>query len=339
MGKELMHFLESKGPLLDVRSPAEYATGHIPGAHTFPLFTDEERSELGTLYKQISREAAIERGLEIVGPKMPDFIREAKSFNSQQFRLYCWRGGMRSGSMSWLFQTYRFQVAVLPGGYKTYRGQLLDWFESAPYMLRVLTGYTGSGKTRMLKAMQQQGAQVIDLEGLANHQGSSFGNQLSDRQPTTEQFQNELLMQFQQLDLNKPIWIEDESMRIGQVNLPEPLFRRQLQSPLIYLEVPKPNRIRLLVEDYGQLKASQLIQATRAIEKKLGVAEAKACIALIQACNLAPAADLLLTYYDKRYQKSIAQRSELIEADIHWNNEPIEQIAEKILNTQKCLFN
>ena len=214
-------------PILDVRSPGEFETGHVPGAISFPIFSDDERAIIGTLYKQEGSKVAVKKGLELVGPKLTSFIEKAEGFGASTFRMYCWRGGMRSQSMASLLESYGFKVVLLEKGYKGYRNHLINFFEEE-LPLKVVTGYTGSKKTAFLHLLTKNGAQIIDLEGLANHQGSSFGNQKTEGQPTTEQFQNMLLEAFQKLDLEKPIYIEDESMRIGWVNLPEALYHQLL---------------------------------------------------------------------------------------------------------------
>ncbi len=306
-------FLEGKSqiPILDVRSPKEYEAGHIPGAISMPLFSNEERAEVGTLYKQKGRQAAIKRGLDIVGPKMSAFIEQAEQLASEQLNLYCWRGGMRSDSMGWLMERYGFKTQILEGGYKAYRKSQRAFYEQ-PLPLRVITGHTGSKKTQLLHLIAEAGGQIIDLEGHANHQGSSFGNQKTTGQPTTEQFQNNLFEAFRQLDLDQPIWIEDENIVIGMVNLPDELFQQLQQSPHYFLEVPPSERVAFLVEDYGYLPVENLMEATRKISKRLGPQNTKKALEYLQAGDLAKATEILLWYYDKSYDKTIHKKEPLI---------------------------
>lgn len=298
-------------PVLDVRSPGEYHAGHMPFAVSFPLFSNQERAIIGTLYKQKGRQPAIQKGLEIVEPKMAGFVDEAEKLGSSTIALYCWRGGMRSESMAWLLEQHGFKTLLLQKGYKAYRSQMLAFFNQE-LPLRVITGYTGSKKTELLHMLQEKGEQVVDLEGLAGHQGSSFGNQKSKQQPTTEHFQNLIFEEFRKFDLNRPIWIEDESMHIGQVSLIEGLYHQKNASPHFVIEIEKEQRVNFLVEDYGDLSKEQLIAATTAIRKKLGGDKANLAIDYILAGDLQAAAVIILTYYDARYHKTISNKEDKI---------------------------
>ena len=165
-------FLAHDIPLIDVRSPGEYAQGHIPGALSLPLFTDDERKQVGTTYKKVGPKQAFQLGLELVGPKMSHFVQEGEKLSRNgQVKLYCWRGGQRSQSMGWLLQQAGLQVMVLRGGYRTYRQQALKEL-AEPAKLVVIGGHTGSGKTEVLKRLRQRGEQVLGLEGMAHHYGS-----------------------------------------------------------------------------------------------------------------------------------------------------------------------
>jgi tRNA 2-selenouridine synthase len=213
-------------PVIDVRSPAEYKHAHLPGAHSLPLFTDEERKVVGTAYKQESREAAIKLGLDFFGPKMKKMVEEVEelignrqlAINNKQpaignslddgeqitqpenplpiancILIYCWRGGMRSGAVSWLLDLYGFKVYTLVGGYKKFRNYVLDTFK-LPFQFNILGGYTGSGKTALLKSLKEKGETVIDLEALAVHKGSAFGSIGLPPQPGQEMFENLLAL-------------------------------------------------------------------------------------------------------------------------------------------------
>ena len=202
--------LFNKLPIIDVRSPGEFAKGHVAGAVSMPLFSDEEGHEVGLCYKTKGQEAAIKMGLDFVGPKMSGFIDEANRIApNRQLNMYCWRGGMRSGSMAWLLKTAGFKVNVIKGGYKAWRNEAMEIL-ARPFPLITLGGLTGVGKTEILKALETKGQQVIDLEGMANHTGSAFSS-TGKKQPSSEEFENQLAFKLLNFDLSRPIWIEDES--------------------------------------------------------------------------------------------------------------------------------
>jgi tRNA 2-selenouridine synthase len=295
-------------PVADVRTPAEFAHGHVPQAFNLPLFSNEERVRVGTTYKQTGREAAILLGFDITGPKWGGFIRQALEIAPQKrIALHCWRGGMRSGAMAWALDLYGFEVFLLEGGYKSYRNWVLRKFED-PLDLFVVGGLTGSGKTAILHQLQSLGEQVIDLEGLAQHQGSVYGSLNRLVQPTQEQFENELAGQLYQLDSNRKIWIEDESMAIGRCLLPGILWRRIQSSFLFDLEVPLERRISALVQEYGTLDKDFLIDCTERIYRRLGGARAKQIIAAILEDRMEEFIRLALEYYDKAYRKGMSTR-------------------------------
>ncbi|MEM1218208.1 MAG: tRNA 2-selenouridine(34) synthase MnmH [Bacteroidota bacterium] len=323
-------FITSDQVTLDVRSPQEYHQGHIPGAVSFPLFSDEERKTIGTIYKQQSKQDAFKEGLRLVGPKMVDFVSKAESFKSNQIQVYCWRGGMRSGSMGWLLSQAGFDISLMEGGYKRYRNAMLNFFQQ-PLDLRILTGLTGSGKTLILNELEALGAQIIDLEYIANHRGSSFGNALSTSQPTTEQFQNNLYDAFLQKNQDHPIWLEDESISIGRVYLPDALFAQMKTSKHYLLEVELDQRLDLLVQDYGQIPASKLKVATDHISKKLGHEHMLKAKEAIDQGNLREAARFLLTYYDRQYSKSIKKKKNKVIAAVDGKNLTVTEIAQKIM--------
>ncbi len=321
-------------PVLDVRSPGEFRLGHIPGSESLPLFSDRERAVIGTTYKQVGKKEAIKEGLDIVGPKMRSFIEQAEALGSDTLALYCWRGGMRSESMAWLLERYGFKTVVLEGGYKAYRRALSQFFMS-PLNLTVLTGYTGSQKTRFLAMLREEEAQVIDLEGWAQHQGSIFGNEKSDSQPSTEHFQNLLFSAFKELDVNRTIWVEDESFSIGRVNLPEGLFQQMRSSPHVFLDVDKADRIEFLVQDYGGLETAALIEATRQISKRLGYDHAQEAVDLIEKGRLAEAAAIILTYYDSRYKKNIERKKDLIKMHYRLRSTELPLLAKQLSGQEK----
>jgi tRNA 2-selenouridine synthase len=329
------HFLSgSRGHLvLDVRSPGEYNHAHLPGAVSLPLFNDEERKVVGTTYKQQSREQAIKVGLDYFGPKMRKMVEEVErllevrrsmldvggdggieqsaigNLKSEIF-IYCWRGGMRSGAVAWLLDLYGFKVNVLNGGYKAYRNHVLQTL-TKPWPFRILGGYTGSGKTELLLELKKRGEAVIDLEGLASHKGSAFGNINMPPQPTQEAFENRLAEELEQYGPERPIWLEDESQRIGSVNIPGPLWEAMRRSPVVFLDIPFEERLRHIVEEYGVLDRQRLADAISRISKRLGGMETRNALEYLEAGNVEACFSVLLKYYDKRYGKGLLNRENL----------------------------
>ncbi len=300
-------------PVLDVRSPGEFDHAHIPGAHSFPLFDDEERRIVGTKYKQQSRETAIKQGLEFFGPKMRPMIDQAEAIlqhhgQGQKLLVHCWRGGMRSAGVAWLLDLYGFEVYTLAGGYKAYRNFVLQQFEKA-YQLKILGGYTGSGKTDLLRQLEREGNAVIDLEGLAQHKGSAFGNLAQAAQPSQEMFEN-LLASALIKNADKPTWIEDESQRIGNINLPNNFFRQKQASPLCFLDIPFEKRLDYLTTEYGSFDREKLVNAIIRIKKRLGGLETKTAVNYLHEDDTRNCFAILLKYYDKGYLKSLHGRNE-----------------------------
>lgn len=292
--------------LLDVRSPGEFVQGHIPGAISFPLFTDAERALVGTCYKQKGKEQALELGLELVGPKMAGFIREARTLAPhRQLAVHCWRGGQRSGSMAWLFRQAGFDVLTLQGGYKNYRRWVLDGFENVPLSLRIVGGRTGVGKTKILRELAQQGEQIVDLEHLAHHKGSAFGSIGESEQPTVEQFENDLFKALTDLDPTRRVWLENESHSIGRVYIPMPFWKKMRTSMLFNIEVPEQARIDNLLKDYVLTDKSDLEAAFLRIQKKLGGQHLKTALDALASDDFGTAARIALHYYDKTYQHGL----------------------------------
>jgi len=294
----------------DVRTPAEFDQGHIPQAHNLPIFTNEERVQVGTTYKQIGREEAILLGFEFTGPKWGNFIKEALAFSPEKkIALHCWRGGMRSGAMAWALNLYGFEVYVLEGGYKSYRRWALEQFSQA-FNLLILGGMTGSGKTQILHAMKNAGEQMIDLEDLAQHQGSSYGSMGTLIQPSQEQFENNLAYQLSKIDKDKPLWLEDESRTVGKCAIPNPLWDQMRKAPVIKLNIPLEERVRFLTQEYGKLDPNFLIECTQRIGKRLGPEQTRDAIFAIQENRMADFISLVLVYYDKTYKTGQSMRKE-----------------------------
>jgi tRNA 2-selenouridine synthase len=335
--------LAKQYPVLDVRSPGEYTHAHIPAAYSLPLFNDEERKQVGTAYKQQSREAAIKIGLDYFGVKMKKMVEEAESLvqshksgvmnlqtTDSELRtpnlvlVHCWRGGMRSAAVAWLLDMYGFKVHLLVGGYKAYRKWVLAQFERE-YNFNIIGGYTGSGKTLLLHELEKNNKAIIDLEGLANHKGSAFG--AMGKQPGQEMFENMLgeklraaSYELQALSnssspfrgLGGVIFLEDESQRIGNLQIPMPLWRTMRKSPVFFMDIPFEERLDYITEEYGKQKKETLQDAILRIQKRLGGLETKNAIGFLAENNYRECFRILLSYYDKWYYKGLYNRENIL---------------------------
>jgi tRNA 2-selenouridine synthase len=324
-------------PVIDVRSPAEFAEGHMQNALNLPLFSNEERAQVGTLYKQKGKQEAVLKGLDIIGPKMSSLAKEAqKHAQNGPLLVHCWRGGMRSESMAWLFERLGIECYLLEGGYKAYR-QYLKTQMAVSAKIYIIGGMTGSGKTEILHALKAAGEQIIDLEGLANHKGSAFGSFGQDPQPPNELFENQVGEAWLELDRSKPIWIEDESKSIGRNWIPEELFRQMRQAPVIKIELPQEYRVKRLVEDYATFSKKYLIEAIEKIRKRLGGQHANAAIKAIEENCYEEAVRISLKYYDKTYQFGLSKRNLIQIHELNLPDNNAENNAKKIIAFTKSL--
>lgn len=295
-------------PVIDVRTPLEFAHAHIPDAHNLPIFSNDERVQVGTTYKQKSREAAILLGFDLTGPKWSGFIKQALKIAPQKkILIHCWRGGMRSGAMAWALNLYGFEVFLLEGGYKRYRNWVLDQFKET-YSIHILGGMTGSGKTKTLTRLKEHSQQVIDLEDLAQHQGSSYGSMGQLIQPSQEQFENLLARELNKIDKNTPLWLEDESLSIGRCFIPNNIFHQMRQSPVMKLLVPFQERVDFLVKEYGVLDRDFLTESTLRIGKRLGPEQTRDAILAIRENRMDDFIKIVLVYYDKTYANGQGKR-------------------------------
>lgn len=295
-------------PVIDVRSPGEYNQAHIPGAVSIPLFDNDERAQVGTKYKNAGKDAAVLLGLDLVGPKLSRFVKQSKKLNpDKDVLVHCWRGGMRSGSFAWLLDTAGLTASTLAGGYKAYRNAVLTGL-AEPRNLMILGGRTGSGKTDILHELARRGQQVIDLEALAHHKGSSYGAIGQLPQPTTEQFENLIFADWSRLDRSRRIWLEDESRNVGTCFVPMPLWQQMRAAPVAFVDVPKSLRIKRLVAEYTGIDHGLLIEATERIRKRLGGKVTQQALDALARHDYATVAGLTLDYYDKAYGHGLSQR-------------------------------
>jgi tRNA 2-selenouridine synthase len=258
--------LDGYALVIDARSPREYAEDHVPGAVNLPVVDNDEYAAVGTLYKADLR-SAYTIGIEYA---LHNIARQAKPLIAQyapddRFLVYCFRGGKRSQLWANNLRTVGFEVDVIEGGWKRYRAWVRESLEALPgcYAYRVLCGPTNSGKTRLLAALAQAGAQVLDLEGLARHRGSLLGDLPDMPQPTQKYFDTLLLDALRRLDPSRPVWIEAESKRIGRLQLPDALFAAMHRSQPVHLEAGMAERVRLCREDYPNLVADPVAMVRR----------------------------------------------------------------------------
>jgi tRNA 2-selenouridine synthase len=323
--------------VIDVRSEKEYLQGHIPGAFNIPLFNNEERAIVGTIYKFSGREASVLKGLELAGVKLAAYVKHLQKITDRkQILLHCWRGGMRSESMAWLFEQAGFKVAVLEGGYKSYRRYIREQL-SGPADIVILGGLTGSGKTELLHLLEQRKQQVLDLEKLACHKGSVFGGLGQPDQPTNEQFENDIYEVWKHFDPSGPVWIEDESRMIGSVSIPDPLFDQMNHAPMIELQLGTEVRIRRLMAEYSTFAVSDLREAVLKISEKLGGARTKRALAALDAGDLSVVAQLSLSYYDKAYTHAVQNRKNKQILSIGVREDKPEENAGRILEAIKSV--
>jgi tRNA 2-selenouridine synthase len=247
--------------IIDVRSPAEYAADHIPGAISAPVLDDAERAEVGTLYKQVSPFDAKKIGASLIARNVASHVQRLFKDQPKSWHplVYCWRGGKRSGAMAHILREVGWNAETLEGGYKAYRRWVVQELERMPAQLdlRVVHGPTGSGKSRLLGALRRAGAQVLDLEDLAAHRGSVLGN-LPDRpQPSQKMFESLLLKALSSLDASKPVFVEGESKKIGELQVPGALMDRMRASPCVLLETDLGARVDLLLDEYRHFLADR----------------------------------------------------------------------------------
>ena len=334
--------LSTQYPVLDVRSQGEYTHAHIPNAINVPLFTNDERKIVGTAYKQQSREIAIKLGLDFFGVKMKQIVEDVERITTEFYKrnakqkdsvpplgggggilLHCWRGGMRSAAVAWLLDMYGFKVYTLTGGYKAYRNWVLQQV-ALPYNFTIIGGFTGSGKTEVLHQLKKEDKIIIDLEALANHKGSAFGNM--GTQPSQEMFENVLSKSLYNISCTKNdenltstnyqpqtpcIYIEDESQRIGNLQIPSNIWLQMRKSTILFLEIPFEERLDFITAEYGKLNKETLVNAIIRIQKRLGGLETKNAINHLLENNTKESFRILLTYYDKWYLKGLNNRENL----------------------------
>ncbi|MGB7183411.1 MAG: tRNA 2-selenouridine(34) synthase MnmH [Burkholderiaceae bacterium] len=300
--------------IIDVRSPGEFAIDHLPGAVNFPVLSDAERAQVGTVNAEQSSFDANRLGAALVSGNISRLLSGPLATKSRQWRplVYCWRGGNRSGSLATVLARIGYRTQVLDGGYRAYRRWVV---QNLPILvqgldLRVIAGRTGSGKSRILDALAERDAQVLDLEALANHRGSVLGLLPGTSQPSQKQFESRLRQALAHLDRNKPVYVESESRKIGQVQVPESLITQMRASRCHVVNVPVAARAAFLMHDYDHFvrNPSHLIQQLERLRERYGNEQLTAWAAKANGGEWnSLVEELLTTHYDPSYDRSMAR--------------------------------
>jgi tRNA 2-selenouridine synthase len=298
--------------IIDCRSEAEYAEDRLPGAVNWPSLNDQERIEVGTLYKQVSPFEARKRGAALVAANIARHIEREILDKPKGWRplVYCWRGGQRSGSQALVLGQIGFQVSIVEGGYKAFRAAVLAQLPelAARLSYRVVCGPTGAGKTRLLQALDAAGAQVLDLEALASHRSSVLGLIPGQPQPTQKRFDTLVWERLRSFDPARPVFVESESRKVGNCAVPEPLIAAMRASPCLKLELPEDERVALLLEDYAFFAEDRELFCRRlgALTQLRGKAQVQAWQAQVEAGEIESVVrELLVKHYDPGYAASI----------------------------------
>src|SRR5712692_7457508 len=306
--------LDAFDEVIDVRSPAEFALDHVPEAVNCPVLDDAERAQIGTLYKQISPFDAKKIGAALVSKNIAQHIEERFRGRARGWRplVYCWRGGQRSAAMAHVLREVGWEAATLEGGYRAYRREVLTQLDTLParFRFRVICGATGSGKSRLLEALAARGAQVLDLERLACHRGSLLGELPGEPQPSQKMFDSLVWGELKRLDPARSVFVEAESKKIGQLQVPSALLERMRESECLRLEVPLPERVRFLIEEYRHFleEPAALKERLQCLTIRYGHAVIGRWLAQTDALAWdALVADLLATHYDPSYLRATTQ--------------------------------
>jgi len=341
---DLIHVQENKELVfIDVRSPSEYHESTIPGSINIPLFDDKERAEIGTIYKQVSVQAAKDRGLEIVSAKLPAFIKEFSKIPGEKV-VFCWRGGMRSKTSATVLDLMGIRTVRLQGGYNAYRKWVVNTLEKMDLKADayVLHGLTGTGKTAILLKLKEKGYPVLDLEGLANHRGSIFGQigQIPNNQRTFDSLLVNELLQWQE---NTPyVLMEAESKRVGKVMLPDLIMKKKEQGLQLIIELPFEVRVQHILEDYRPWEyQKECIEAFEKIKNRIHTPIAAEIESKLHQAEYGQAVSLLLEYYyDPRYSYTADQYSHNAKITIYANSiDEATAKVEKVLKEKLVITN
>ena len=289
---------------IDVRSPAEYEVDHIPGAVNLPIFDNDERREIGTLYKMVSREDAVRRGTEIGGRRIGAIIDSLMVYRDREIVLYCARGGMRSKAVASLVNSLGIKTRRLEDGYRAYRRFVTGYLESVKIrpQLFVLQGYTGAGKTEILGHIENS----IDLEGMAGHRSSVFGG-IGLKQNSQKCFESFLTTRLKELEMSDYAVIEGESKKVGNLNIPENIFDQMRCAPLIYIDTPIERRVNIIKKEYaGFNEHEKIMNSVLSLKNRLGNKKTEELTGLYNSGKIDEFIEiLLLDYYDLLYRHTL----------------------------------
>lgn len=314
---------ETFSEIIDVRSPSEFAEDHVPGAINLPVLNDEERAEVGTVYKQVSPFCARKIGAALVSKNISQHLRGHFATQGKDYSplVYCWRGGQRSASMATVLSQIGWRIALLEGGYKTYRTYVRQQLAVLPrqFTYKVLSGLTGTGKTYILQKMRQHGVQILDLEDIAKHRGSLLGQQWEGKptpQPSQKFFESLLLEKLLSLDPREDVWVESESNKIGKVYLPMSLWQEMKQASCVEIQLPIKARVRFLLQEYPHFmnNPDSLKAKLEKLRSRYGWEKISQWYQMIDSGKWETfVEDILLSHYDSTYKKSMQNKFSRVE--------------------------
>ncbi|MBK8848379.1 MAG: tRNA 2-selenouridine(34) synthase MnmH [Bacteroidetes bacterium] len=316
---------------IDTRSPGEYMQAHLPEAASIPLLNNEERAIVGTVFKQQGRTDAIIKGFEIAGANFAGHITSARQLSpDNKVLVYCWRGGLRSNIMAWLLNLAGMEVFVLKGGYKAFRNYVLaQMCKSWP--LLIIGGKTGVGKTEILHQLLSKNQACIDLEELASHKGSAFGHLGQKPQPSSEHFENMLAVELEKVKGAPHIFVENESNKIGAVQIPAMFFKQMREAMVIQIERDFEERKKRILQEYGHFDKALLAQCTHKVAKRLGGLRLQQAIEALEYDNMNLWVMILMEYYDKTYTHSNNERNKEHAVYINADNFTEEMLPQEII--------
>ena len=332
--------------IIDARSEDEFSEDHLPNAVNWPTLNNEERKNIGTLYKQVNAFEAKKRGAAIAAHNIATHIENHVLQKERDWSplAYCWRGGKRSGSLSLVLDQIGFRVTLVEGGYKAFRAAMLKHLSTliSPLSFQVICGTTGSGKTRLLQALSKEGAQVLDLEGLANHRSSVLGAIPGQPQPTQKRFDTLVWSALRDFDASKPVFVESESKKVGNVSIPTELVEKMRSSPCINLDLRLEERIELLLEDYAFFTAqpAYFCEKLDALTAQRGKAVIESWKASVMQGDFKPVVqDLLTLHYDPVYTQSMQRNfqkfgSASLAEPANRSNAAMQAVAKEIIQAQ-----